>query len=177
MRYVNGKIKRAVWYSQTFQEEIEADFARYYHLDSLDVLIPGGMSWRKMLVLIEHLPSEGAVNTAIRNMFPAEILAENSSDPVKAPWSATESLLATAIDEIRVMQWIYMQVHSESKVPRPQPIPRPGVETKRKLHKISIADAQRLDPRLRGLSDDEARAKLRNLTGRDRLWQTSSSAA
>jgi hypothetical protein len=163
---VNGKIQKAVWITATFAEEIEADLARFYHIDFLDLYRPGRLSWRKLLVLVEHLPPEAALNTAIRNLMPEDKLAENAGDPTKAPWSAAETLLASVIDEIRNLGWTYVQGHSDSSIPKPLPVPRPGVTGRRRLKRISLENARKLDPRLRGLSDTEVQAMLNRLTGR-----------
>lgn len=126
-----------------------------------------GLSWRKLLVLIDHLPPESALNTALRNATPEEMLAANAGDPAQARWSTMESLTATLIDEVRNLVWSYVSAHSEHSVPKPEPIKRPGVSTRRRhLRSISIQRAQRMDPRLRGLSPDEAQEKLDMLTGR-----------
>jgi hypothetical protein len=85
-------------------------------------------------------------------------------DPAKGSWSTVESMLASLIDEVRTGNWMYAQAHSDQKVSRPTPIRRPGVERKGRL--MSIENAQRLDPRLRGLSPEEAQAQLDRMTGR-----------
>jgi hypothetical protein len=161
-----GKITRALWLTESFAEEIEADLQRYYGLDYLEHFRPGGnLGWRKLLVLIDRLPPESALNTAIRNMMPDDRLAELAGDPVKAPWSTIESLLAGLIDEIRILGWMYVSAHTDKSIPRPQPVKRPGV-TGRARKKIPIEAAMRMDPRLRGLSPEEAQAALDRMTGR-----------
>jgi hypothetical protein len=126
-----------------------------------------GLTWRKLLVLAEYLPPESALNTAIRNSLTPEQLDAAGGDPTKSPWSHISQLLAVAIDELRNLGWAYAQVHSKGNVRRPEPIPRPGMAhggTRRRP--MRIADAKRIDPRLRGLSDEDAAAKLKELTGR-----------
>lgn len=135
-------------------------------MDFLDLYRPGsGLSWRKLLVLIDYLPPEAALNTAIRNMIPEDELAANSGDTAKAVWSMSDGLIATLIDEIRILTWMYASKNSEQAIPKPVPIRRPGVTSGRKLRSISLETAQKMDPRLRGLSDEEAQAKLNRLTG------------
>lgn len=108
------------------------------------------------------------MNTAIRNLTPDDKLADAAGDPTKARWSTMEGLLATLIDEVRQLSWVYASAHTDTKIPRPEPIKRPGVSgpSRRKLKRISLVDARRLDPRLRGLADAEAQTKLDRLTGR-----------
>jgi hypothetical protein len=111
------------------------------------------------------------VNTAIRNTTPEDVMAERGAehDPAKSSWSSLESLIALLIDEVRMNTWVYAQSMSKSKIPRPVPLRRPGVDASgpvRRRKPISLADAQRLDPRLRGLGEAEAQATLDRLVGR-----------
>lgn len=165
---LNGKIQKAVWITESYPEEIEADLQRYYGLAFADLFRKdSGLTWRKLLVLINHLPPEGTLNTAIRNNTPEERLVENAGDPTEARWSTTETLLATLIDEVRINSWLYERAHSDHQIPKPEPIKRPGVNVrKRHLRVIDMDRAQRMDPRLRGLSAEEAQMKLNEMTGR-----------
>jgi hypothetical protein len=103
----------------------------------------------------------------MRNDTPERILsrAEAFSDPASGRWSGIETLLAALIDEVRNNTWVYVQAHSERRVERPTPIRRPGLPARREK-RMSLADAQKIDPRLRGLSEEEAQATLDRLTGR-----------
>jgi hypothetical protein len=161
-----GKIEKAVRLTEGFAEEIEADLQRYYGIDIVDLARDGSvLTWRKLLVLVDQLPPESAVKTAIRNSVPEDALAELAGDASRAPWSATESLLASLIDEVRMLAWMYASSHSDKAVPKPDPVKRPGVGVK-KRRLIPLAAAMALDPRLRGLEPEEAQAKLDQLTGR-----------
>jgi hypothetical protein len=162
----SGKIQRALFITETeeYQEAIEADLARYYHLDFLDLYRPGSsLTWRKLLVLVGHLPPESALITAMRNNLPADADG-GAADETKAPWSTVETLLAILIDEVRNVSWAYVQAHSDKSVPHPKAIRRPGSRKRRTA--IDIANAKALDPRLRDLSDEEAADRLREMTGR-----------
>jgi hypothetical protein len=117
------------------------------------------------LVLLHNLPPESALNTAIRNATPEQELADAGGDPVTAKWSTVEMLLATLIDETRNLRWVYTQSHSDNRVPRPEPILRPGVRV-RARKQMSLEEAQRIDPRLRGLSPEDAQDQLDKLMGR-----------
>lgn len=167
-----GKITKVLWLTESYAEEIEADLQRYYGLDYLEHFRPGGnLGWRRLLVLIERLPPESALSTAIRNSMPAEEVAEQArnADSTRAPWSTAEALLATVIDELRTLGWAYAQAHSDQKLARPKPIPRPGAATRRG-RRMSLEDARTLDPRLRALPDEEALEMFRSLHGGDNLW-------
>jgi hypothetical protein len=160
-----GKIIRALWLASEYQEEIEADFHRYYGLDYLDWFRPDrNPGWRKLLVLIDHLPAESAVNTAIRNSMPEWSRQASASDPAKSPWSTMETLLAVLIDETRMSNWMYASVHSDKTLPKPEPIRRPGASARR-ARMMSLENARAIDPRLRAMSDDEAIAAFRRLHG------------
>lgn len=98
--------------------------------------------------------------------MPEERLLESAGDPAKARWSTLETLMAMLIDEVRSLSWAYMSAHTEQSIPRPEPVKRPGVGPARKLRRISLSDARRLDPRLRLVRDEEAQETLDEITGR-----------
>jgi len=123
------------------------------------------LTWRKLLVLLHHLPPESALTTAMRNDTPEKILSRAESDPASSRWSGMETLLAALVDEVRMNTWVYVQAHSDKRVERPTPIRRPGLPARRE-RRMSLADAQMIDPRLRGLSEEEAQETLDRLTGR-----------
>lgn len=124
------------------------------------------LTWRKLLVLLRHLPPEGALNTAMRNEMTEREIEGSSIDPTKGRWSAVEMMLATLIDEVRMGTWALIQINSEKRVPRPEPIQRPGMSRiSRSAKRMSLEDAQRLDPRLRGMSAEEAQATLDRIRG------------
>lgn len=105
----------------------------------------------------------------MRNSTPESELAKHGAayDPVHGKWSSIEILLATLIDEVRSVNANYVQAHSEHKITPPTPIRRPGV-TARRGKMMSLAEAQKIDPRLRGMSEDEAQATLDMIAGRGR---------
>lgn len=106
------------------------------------------------------------MNTAIRNQLPEDNLARRAGDPVLAPWSAMEMFMATLIDEVRNVAWMYASGHSKGNVPRPDPIRRPGLSARRHSGRIvDLARAQKIDPRLRGLSIEEAQRLLDEVMG------------
>jgi hypothetical protein len=100
------------------------------------------------------------LNTAIRNATPADMLAVSAGDSAQAPWSALEMLTAALVDELRQLNWMFASVNSGGQnIKRPELVRRPGTETQRgKL--MSIESARMLDPRLRGLDDDEVRERM-----------------
>lgn len=92
------------------------------------------------------------------------MLSESDHDPATGKWSTVETLLAVLIDEMRIWQWIYVQAHTDKKLPRPDPIRRPGVASRPK-RRLALATVQAMDPRLRGLSPEETQSRLDELTG------------
>lgn len=117
-------------------------------------------------MLIEQLPPESATMTAMRNSVPEDELRAREPHPEYAAWSNLETLIALLIDEVRNFSWSFIQSRTESKVPRPSPVRRPGIGSDRKARIISIDTAKKLDPRLRGIPDEEVQAKLDEITGR-----------
>ncbi|WP_075737545.1 hypothetical protein [Streptomyces acidiscabies] len=89
------------------------------------------MSWRRLRVLIEHLPAESATWTALRNELSPEELATQAEEgePEKGRWSQEEQLLATVVDAVRRVEWVLWSVNIEQQSQRPdppEPMRRPG---------------------------------------------------
>lgn len=114
-------------------------------------------------MLLAALPPESQTATAMRldgekereeraGRGEEEPPAVAPKDPADYPWSATNMLLGTLIDEIRVQRWLYVSAHSKTKPPLPQQVRRPGVSKKdARRHRSRLTAEQRrmLDPRLR----------------------------
>jgi hypothetical protein len=93
--------------------------------------------------LIRHLPPESAVKTELRNaMSDAEIkrLAEEA-DPSQGQWSHTEMLIASLIDAVRTNTFVLQRVNGV-KVKAPEPIPRPGVPSKKRKKRRQLTPEQ-----------------------------------
>ncbi|MFJ9633837.1 hypothetical protein ACIRU8_39695 [Streptomyces sp. NPDC101175] len=94
------------------------------------------MSWRRLRVLIQHLPPESATWTALRNGLTDEELAEQADkgDPEKGRWSQEEQLLAALVDATRRVEYVLICANTEQKSKRPdppKPTPRPGAKPRR----------------------------------------------
>ena len=120
------------------------------------------LTWRKLGVLVDHLPPESATITGVRASMTDEELDERSEggDPAKGRWSSTEMLLAGLIDEVRRFEHIYVSAHvkqGQAGKP-PEPLPRPGVSRGPRRRRSRLTDEQRrkLDPRLRVVPDGDA---------------------
>lgn len=89
------------------------------------------MSWRRLRVLIQHLPPESATWTALRNSLSDEELAEQADkgEPEKGRWSQQEQLTAALVDATRRVEYVLICANTDSKAKRPkapEPIRRPG---------------------------------------------------
>lgn len=109
-------------------EEVEFDLQRYHQVE-LTGLWTGDLSWRRLGVLVKHLPAESATKTALRNAVPVEQLKDAVEVADYGPWSQTDMLLAELIDVARWLQWAKTKA-SEKVDTAPKPYPRPGVERK-----------------------------------------------
>lgn len=122
-----------------------------------DLWRPGGgrsaLTWRLLGNLIRHLPPESAVKTELRNaMSDAEIkrLAEEA-DPSQGQWSHAEMLIASLIDAVRANTYVLQRVNG-GKGKAPEPVPRPGVPSKkrRKRRQLSAEQTAMVLARIRG---------------------------
>ncbi|MBB1253168.1 hypothetical protein H3146_07260 [Streptomyces sp. OF3] len=109
------------------------------------------MTWRRLRVLIQHLPPESHTMTALRNAMPAEELteAQESGDATKGRWSQAEQLLATIADRVAALEHITVLAHSDGKGRKPEPpkpIPRPGVQDRSRKPRVRLTEqgAERL---------------------------------
>ncbi|MDX3549511.1 hypothetical protein PV724_44355 [Streptomyces europaeiscabiei] len=112
------------------------------------------MSWRRLRVLIQHLPPESHTMTALRNTMSAQELAAQAEkgEPEKARWSQQEQLTASLVDAVRRVEWVLWCVNSEkNKEPDPpEPMRRPGAGPKKQKAKLTEKSADRLFHLLNG---------------------------
>lgn len=113
------------------------------------------MSWRRLRVLIQHLPPESATWTALRNAMPeADLAAQaDSGEPEKGRWSQEEQLLAAVVDAIRRLEWVLICVNTDKKSKRPdppEPLRRPGAGPRKKTAQLTDKSANRLFELLQG---------------------------
>ncbi|MEU1778098.1 hypothetical protein ABZ545_01270 [Streptomyces abikoensis] len=105
------------------------------------------MSWRRLRILIEHLPPESATMTALRNSLDDDEWAEHAErgEPEAARWSQLEQLTAALIDAVRRVEYVLICVNRDGKSPPPdppEPIPRPGTKTRTKRPPLSDESAE-----------------------------------
>ncbi|MFF0736911.1 hypothetical protein ACFYVK_35520 [Streptomyces chartreusis] len=113
------------------------------------------MSWRRLRVLISHLPAESATWTALRNELTPQQLAEQAEKghPEKGRWSQQEQLLASVVDAVRRVEWVLWSVNIEQKSKRPdapEPMRRPGAGPKKTKAQLTDKSADRLFELLQG---------------------------
>lgn len=111
----------------------------------------GFLTWRKLGVLIRHLPPQSATMTALRNTMPAELLARQSTDadPGRAPWSHDQMLSAAQLDTLRLILHVLIAANGGKPGDPPPPTRRPGVAGQKKRRRLSADERRALDPRLR----------------------------
>jgi hypothetical protein len=99
-------------------------------VDLGDLFRPGSrLSWRRLGVLIEHLPPESATKTALRDELADDDLSRLAKLPRRGhgPWSHTELLLAAVHDSVERLIYVQYQRAGAKNVRPPEPMPRPGV--------------------------------------------------
>lgn len=104
------------------------------------------MSWRRLRVLIQHLPPESATWTALRNTLSEEELAEQAEkgEPEQGRWSQIEQLLAVVADRVARVEYVLICANTDSKAKTPQPpepIRRPGAKPMRPKPKLTEGSA------------------------------------
>ncbi|MFP8944695.1 hypothetical protein ACLIYM_25130 [Streptomyces fenghuangensis] len=95
------------------------------------------MSWRRLRIVIQHLPPESATMTALRNAMPEDELAElaERGEPEAGRWSQVEQLLAVVADRVAHLEYSFICANTEKKKDRPdppEPIRRPGAKPPKK---------------------------------------------
>lgn len=108
---------------------MEADLLRYFAIDLMD-LWRGRLSFRRLAVLIRHLPSESWTQTALRDEAehePAEPAENEAASFTGQPWALTNYQLASLKDEIAHLRYVVARTAGNDKYPTPTPTPRPGL--------------------------------------------------
>jgi hypothetical protein len=101
-----------------------------YGIDLGDLFRAGTrLTWRRLGVLIEHLPPESATKTALRDELDDGDLARLASLPRRGhgPWSHVELLLAAVHDNLARLVYVQQAKAGAKNLKAPEPMPRPGV--------------------------------------------------
>lgn len=146
-----GGIARLAALISAHGEALEADLAPL-GMDLGGLRRRGGfLTWRKLGVLIRHLPPESATMTALRNAMPPELLKSESdeADPGRAPWSHTQMLEAAQLDTLRLILHVLIAANGGKPGEPPPPTRRPGVAGQKKRRRLTVGERRLLDPRMR----------------------------
>lgn len=115
-----------------YGEELLADFQHHYHLDLAAVLRPGsGLTPRRALVLIAHLPHDAAFVAAWRG------------GPHYRGWDEDRYLAVAQVNAIRELSYLYLSAHAKRRPAPPEPIPTPDSETRRHSKPNEFAELMR----------------------------------
>lgn len=95
-----------------YSDAIEPDLLRFYNIDVCADLGTPRLTWRRLVVLLNHLPRESAYVQAV------------GGDRLK--WGDTEHLLAGVIDQQQVTNYLLTRANFKSNRAAPKPIRRPG---------------------------------------------------
>ena len=92
---------------------------RYYRADLTHLWHPnpGGLSPRRVLWWVEHLPEDSATVAALRGG--SDHAAEHRA------WTSTAHLLASVVDAVQVNTWTTVAAHARRRPKPPTPLPRP----------------------------------------------------
>lgn len=103
----------------------------------------GGLSYRRLWVLVRHLPADSWTQTGLRDDPKLADLAAAEPDGERkfGPWSLTNFQLAALRDEIAGLHYL-TAVIGQIKDPRlPEPTPRPGLRAKREAERPRLPEA------------------------------------
>lgn len=100
-------------------------------------LFTGGMSWRRLAVLLEHLPIESAFKTAVRDATDLSALPE-PEDGVYGPTSQAEVLIARVGDLVQHGLWMFADPDTR---PKQAPTPYFRFGERSNVHPISAEAA------------------------------------
>ena len=123
-RHGAGGIAGLSEFLRRYGEAVEWDMARYWPGRSLLELYRGTLSWRELRVFLAHLPPDSATARAV-----------NPRSAEEEFWTPERHLIATVADAVREGTYAQVKLHGDpTKTKRlrpPDPIPRPGVKSRR----------------------------------------------
>lgn len=106
-------------------DAIEADLA-FRGIDLADYY-RGSMSPRRLALLLDHLPPESHLHTALRDAEPDDLPEPDPETAGRGSWSNDQLLLAAVVDGLNVLAWQQASMNSKDPIEPPPRIPRPGV--------------------------------------------------
>ena len=101
---------------------------RYYRADLTHLWQPGGLSPRRVLWWVEHLPEDSATVAALRGGH------EHRA------WTSAAHLLASVVDAVQVNTWTTVAAHAKRRPKPPTPLPRPTSPSRRAARVVTVAE-------------------------------------
>lgn len=96
------------------------------------------MSWRRLGLILRHLPPESQFKTALRDGLDIDWDALPEPDPNQhGPWTRGDMLQARTGDLLA--HWLWMNSENAKSTPPPDPYPRPGVKPRKKVTPLNPA--------------------------------------
>jgi hypothetical protein len=90
----------------------------------------GGLSYRRLWVLVKQLPVDSATQTKLRDAANTELedlVTASPDQPVEfGPWALTNYQLAALTDEVAWLRFVVARTAGSENYPQPKPTPRPG---------------------------------------------------
>jgi hypothetical protein len=124
-----GEIVRLSALLEEYGEAIEYDLLTI----GIDIkgLWTGALSWRRLGVLIDHLPAESAMKTALRESLSEDELIELGKVPKTGhgTWSRDSYLLASIKDELSILRFVTLRI-AGNEADTPDLYERPGIKRK-----------------------------------------------
>ncbi len=105
-----------------YADPLEADLARYYGTDLRD-LWRGGLTYRRIGVLVRYLPADSALVAALADTVTEQELPRVGG---QRRWTVDQHLLAAVVDGVAAVQWTVAQTHTKRQLRPPTPLQRPG---------------------------------------------------
>lgn len=103
---------------------LEADLQRVYGIDLRDLWL-GGLSWRRLIVLVRHLPGDSLVVSRQWSKLPPTV--EIPDPEFRRLWTTDQELLASVVDAVTHLTTVVVQANSKKgRAPRWSPLPRPA---------------------------------------------------
>lgn len=131
-----GEIRSLRGFLAEHAEAVEADLLRYFREDLRD-LWRGGLSYRRLWVLLKHLPADSSTQTKLRDAANSELedlVAATPDQDVKfGPWALINYQLAKITDELAWLRYEQAHLGGAGDYPKPEPTPRPGLSRPRRV--------------------------------------------
>jgi len=100
----------------------------------------GGLSFRRLWVLIKHLPAESWTQTALRDADDGpEDLSPPEVEQRHGPWALSNYQLVRLVDEVASLRFVTARGLGFAEYPEPEPTPRPGARSRKPQRGLSEA--------------------------------------